>query len=120
MAVSSLNSTLFRCCTTLASPFIGRLREKLRFDAEGLGASRKRQARGQDAALSGSLERTSRNTSLAQSRQRPHPAPTPSSRESCSSEQAPLRAHSRTAFSVTALQMQMYKVKTSSLRSIIT
>src|SRR3954468_21039121 len=32
MAVSSLSSTLFKCCTTLASPFIGRLREKLRFD----------------------------------------------------------------------------------------
>src|SRR5919204_120924 len=41
MAVSSLKSTLFKCCTTLASPFIGPLREKPRFDAEGLGASRK-------------------------------------------------------------------------------
>src|SRR5581483_990625 len=56
---------------------------------------------------------TSRKTSLAQSRQRPQPEPTPSSKESRSSEQAPLRAHSRTAFSVTALQMQMYKAAAS-------
>src|SRR5919197_4994925 len=30
IAVSSLNSTLFRCCTTLGSPFIAGLREKAR------------------------------------------------------------------------------------------
>src|SRR5438067_12484740 len=39
IAVSSLNSTLFRCCTTLGSPFIGGLRGKARFDAEALAAS---------------------------------------------------------------------------------
>jgi hypothetical protein len=94
----------------LASPFISRLREKLRFDAEGLGASRNEKPRAQDAVLSASSACTSRNNSLAQSRQRPQPEPTPSSKESCSTEHAPLRAHSRTAFSVTALQMQMYKL----------
>src|SRR5689334_20212512 len=64
------------------------------------------QAPARDTALSSPW--TSRRTSLAQSRQRPQPAPTPSSSVSSSTEQTPLRAHSRTAFSVTALQMQMY------------
>src|SRR5581483_9126124 len=116
IAVSSLNSTLFRCCTTLGSPFIGGLGGKARFDAEGLAAST--DSADQAATATGSSARASRSTWLAQSRQRPQPAPTPSSYASSSIEQAPLRAHSRTAFSVTALQMQMYKAG-SSMRGII-
>src|SRR5213075_190010 len=101
-------STLFRCCTTLGSPFIGGLRGKARFDAEGVAPSTDSGSNYAVAATDSSA-RASRSTSLAQSRQRPQPAPTPSSFASSSIEQAPLRAHSRTAFSVTALQMQMYK-----------
>src|SRR2546421_6363251 len=41
MAVSSLNRSLFSCCTTFASPFIRSLRRDARFDAGRAGASRK-------------------------------------------------------------------------------
>jgi hemin uptake protein HemP len=45
---------------------------------------------------------------MAHSRQRPHPAATPSWAVRSSTERAPSEAHFWTALSVTALQMQMY------------